>query len=303
MHFVDRYRALSALTLAGAGRGRGSLSSSNTIGCGVRAHFRREGQRIRLQRQMLALRADDIEFIAVAGRGMGNEQLPIAEAAHAHRMSPCIPEIEIADDADPLRIGREHDEGHPLDAIQHQRMRAELVVKPLMGSFAQKIQVEFRQHGRKAVGIVEIDDGLAEAGAQLVPFGAVREEAGEQPVIVDARQRRGLAMLVDRIHLRSVGQECADHGPAALGMGSEIAKGIGMATFQDRAGLVGKLGHEASFARWDKIRSSAGQRDPQPFGPLRPTRIRSRRIFFQAERNPAFVLRPGDPPATEAYLS
>ena len=166
MHFVDRHRGAQRVDV---GRGRGwprQLGLVEHDGRGARAHFRGEGQRIRLQRQMLALRADDIEFVPVARRGVGNEQLPIALAAYAHRMPPCIPEIEIADDADPLRVGRQHDEGHPLDAIQHQRMRAELVVKPLMGAFAQEIQVEIRQHRRKAVGIVEIDDGLAEAGAQ-----------------------------------------------------------------------------------------------------------------------------------------
>ena len=55
-------------------------------GGGARAHFRGKGKRIGLQRQMLALRADDIEFIMIARGGMGHEQLPIADAAHAHRV-------------------------------------------------------------------------------------------------------------------------------------------------------------------------------------------------------------------------
>src|SRR6202162_2038324 len=110
---------------------------------------------------------------------MGYEQLPITKAAHAHRMPPCIPEIKITDNADPLRVWRQHDESHPFDAVQHQRMRAELVINPLMGAFAQEIQVEIRQYRRKAVGIVEVDHGLAEAGAQLIPFGAVRKRPGE----------------------------------------------------------------------------------------------------------------------------
>ncbi len=103
---------------------------------------------------------------------MGHKQFPIADAAHPHRMPPRIPEIEFADYADPPRVGSEHHECHAVNAIQRRRMRAELVVDPLMGAFAQKIQIEIGQHGRKAVGIVEIDHGLAEAGAQLVTLGA-----------------------------------------------------------------------------------------------------------------------------------
>ena len=194
-----------------------------------------------------AVPADDIEFIAVARGGVGYEQLPIAKAAHAHRMPPCVPEIEIADDADPLRVGCEHDESHPIDAVEHQRMRAELVVESLMGAFAQEIKVEIRQHRRKAVGIVEVDHGLAEAGAQLIPFGAVRKRPAEQSVIVNARQRRGFAILVDGVDPGGVRQECAHHRPVALGVGAEVLKGIGMATLHDRIGLGGQLGHDASL--------------------------------------------------------
>ena len=196
---------------------------------------------------MLALRADDIEFIMIARGGMGHEQLPIADAAHPHRMPPRIPEIEIADDADPPRIGGEHHERHAVDAVERHRMRAKLVVNPLMGAFAQQIQIEVGQHGRKAVGVVEIDHGLAEAGAQLVALGAVRQRAGEQSGVMNARQRRRFAMLVDRIDLRRLRQERAHHGLVALGVKAEIMKGIGVAAFDNRVGLRGQFGHEASF--------------------------------------------------------
>jgi hypothetical protein len=134
-------------------------------------------------------------------------------------------------------------------------MRAKLVVKPLMGAFAQQIQVEVGQNRRKTVGVVEIDHGLAEAGAQLIAPGAVRKRAGEQPVIVNARQRRRFAVLVDGVDLRGLRQERAHHGLVALGMKAEIMKGIGVAAFHDRIGLRGKFGHEASLGRGDNIRS------------------------------------------------
>jgi hypothetical protein len=216
-------------------------------GCGAWPHFRGKGKRIGFKRQVLALRADDIEFIMIAWGGMGHEQLPIADAAHPHRMPPRIPEIEIADHADPPRVGSEHHEGHAVDAIQRYWMRAKLVVNPLMGAFAQKIQIEIGQYRRKAVGVVEIDHGLAEAGAQLVALRAVRKRAGKQPGVVNAVQRCGFAMLADRLDIRRLRQERAHHGFPALGVKAEIVERIGVAALDNRIGLRGKFGHEASL--------------------------------------------------------
>ena len=204
---------------------------------------------------MLALRADDVELVVIARGGMGHEQLPIAGAAHAHRMPPRIPEVEIADHADPPRIGRQHHEGHPVDAVERHRMGAELVVEALMGAFAEQIEVEIGEDGRKAIGVVEFDHGVAEAGAQLVALGAVRQGAGEQAGIVDPRKLRRFAMLADRLDVRGFGQERAHHGTIALGMQAEIVKGIGVAAFHNRIGLRGQFGHEASLVFFaDRIR-------------------------------------------------
>ena len=188
MDLVDRHRRAQRVD---AGRRRARMRQLGLVEHdrgGARAHLGGERHRIGLQRQMLALRADDIEFVVIAGRGVRDEQLPIAVAAHAHRMPPRIPEIEIADHADAPRIRRQHHEGDAVDAVQRHRMRAELVVEPLMGAFAEQIEIEVGQNRRKAVGIVELDHVVAEAGAQLVALRAVRQRAGEQAGIVDARR-------------------------------------------------------------------------------------------------------------------
>ena len=138
--------------------------------CVARTHFGGKSQRVRFQRQMLTLPADDIELVAVAWDGMGNEQLPITEAAHAHRMSSRIPEVEIADHAHSLRVWRQHDERHAFDPFQRKRVRAELVVKPQMVALAEQVQIVVRQHRGEALGVIEIDDGVAEARAQLIGF-------------------------------------------------------------------------------------------------------------------------------------
>src|SRR5229473_7279658 len=204
---------------------------------------------------MLAVGPDDIEFIMIAGSGARNEQFPIADAAHAHRMSPRIPEIEVTDDADPPRVGREHHEGDAVDAVKHQGVRAKLVVKTLVGPFAQQIEIEITQHRREAVGIVEIDDLVAVPGTQLIALRAVRQRAGEQSGVVDTRKFCGLAMFADRLHIGSLWQKRAHDAAVAFGMKAEIMERIGVAAFDDRIGLGEQFGHEASFAGKDIIRS------------------------------------------------
>ncbi len=195
---------------------------------------------------MGALPAENVELVAITRSRMRNEQFPITKSAHAHRMASRIPVVEITDDADPLRIGRQHDKGHARYAFQLERMRAELVVKPLMGPLAEQVEVIVGENRRKAIGVVEIDDGLPEARAQLIGFRTVRKNAGKQAVFVDARERGGLAMRVDGVYSLRFGQEGAHDGAAVLGVRAEIVKRIGMAAFQDRAGFGGKFGHAAS---------------------------------------------------------
>ena len=126
------------------------------------------------------MRSDDLELVVVAGLGVRDEQFPIAGAAHPHGMSPPVPEIEIADHGHAPCIRRQHDEADAVDAFEPHRMRAELVVDALMGAFAEQIEIEIGQDRREAVGILELDDVVAEFGAELVAPGAVRQGADEQ---------------------------------------------------------------------------------------------------------------------------
>ena len=203
---------------------------------------------------MTPVGSGNVELVAVAGAGVRHEQFPIADAAHPHRMSQRIPEIEIADHADGLGVRRQHHERDAVHAIERHRMRAELLVDPPVGAFAQQIEIEVAEHGREAVGIVEIDDVFAEAGTELVAFGAVRQRACKQPGIVNPLQRRRLAVLVDRLHVGGFGDESAHHAVAALAMQAEIAKRIGMLAFDNCIGLGGQLGHEASNGGCDNVR-------------------------------------------------
>jgi len=98
-----------------------------------------------------------------------------------------VPEIEIADHADGLGIRRQHHERHAIDAIERHRMRAELVVDSPVGAFAQQIEIEVAEHGREAVGIVEIDD--VEVGLDV--FACLGKFAD---VIGEKRQRLRVAV-------------------------------------------------------------------------------------------------------------
>ncbi len=204
---------------------------------GLRPYLRGKGDRIGFQRQMLAVGADDIELVVIAGAGVRNEQLPIAGSAHAHRVPARIPVVEIADHADAPGIRRQHHESDAVHALQRHRMRAELVVDALMGAFAEQIKVDVAQHRRKAIGIVEFDDIVAEPRPQLIALRAVRHRAGKQAGIVDSLQRRGLAVFADGVDLGGLRQKCAHHALAALAVQSEIVEGIGMTAFDDRIGF------------------------------------------------------------------
>src|SRR5258705_12606380 len=182
----------------------------------------------------------------IAGLGVRNEQLPIADPAHAHRLAPWIPGVAVTTPPGSPRIGREHDEDHAGYAIQRHRMRAKLVVDSLMGAFAQKIQVEVAQNRRKPVGVVEFDHGLAETGAQLVAPGAVRKRAGKQAGVMNALQRRRFAMFADRLDVRRLGQERAHHRLVALFVEAEIMKWVGVAVLRNTRSLCREIGHEAS---------------------------------------------------------
>ena len=72
---------------------------------------------------------------------------------------------------------------------------------------------------------------------------------------MDTVEPRGFAVLADRFDIRGLGQERAHHLAVPFGMEAEIVERIGVAAFDDRIGLGGKLGHEVSLMYWDNIRS------------------------------------------------
>ena len=146
-------------------------------------------------------------------------------------------------------------------------MGAELVVEPLMGALAEQVEIEVGQQRRKAIGVVQLDHGVAEPRAQAVAIGRARARAGEQAGVVKPLQRGGVAAFVDRLDVGSLRQEGADHGAVVLEMRPEIVERIGMTAFDNGIGFGRQRRHGESPAMSARIRRT----------PARGTRIHSGR--------------------------
>src|SRR5689334_14919400 len=99
---------------------------------------------------------------------MRDEDFPIAIAAHAHCMTPAIPEIEVANDADALCVWREHDKADSFDAFMRHRVGAELIVEVEVIAFAEQVEIEIGQDRRETIGILKLNVLVVELGPQLV---------------------------------------------------------------------------------------------------------------------------------------
>src|SRR6185369_3545612 len=78
----------------------------------------------------------DFEFVESLFAKTGNKYLPDTRARmKAHRVPASIPMIEIADEADALRVGRPHREVNAANAVDHPHVRAELFVVAIVRAF------------------------------------------------------------------------------------------------------------------------------------------------------------------------
>ena len=118
MHLVDRHRLVERVDVGARGRRTRQLGAIDDDRSGGGAHFRAKAERIGLQRQQCAGAGDDLVFVFVAGARARHEDFPIAVAAHAHGMAAAVPDIEVADHTDALRIRRPHHEADAGDAVQ-----------------------------------------------------------------------------------------------------------------------------------------------------------------------------------------
>jgi hypothetical protein len=194
MDFVDRHRLAACIGVApeaavrlvapfmgerrGGDRGRG------------RPQFRTKGKRVGLQRQLLALWPEDLEFVGASRADIGHEDLPDADVlALAHGMPAAVPFVEVAHHRDAARIGRPYREMDARCAFMVDKMGAELVEQPQMRAFGDVVVVHRTEHGPEGIGVGHppFAAGVARQKFQRCARGC-RNRAFEETGIVAAGQ-------------------------------------------------------------------------------------------------------------------
>ncbi len=90
-------------------------------------------------------------------------------------MIVAVPAVEIANDADPLRVGRPDGETGPRHAVNRAQLRAELLIKPALIPFAKQIQVRLAERRQERIRIAGAADlTAAVSDDQIVGINAVR---------------------------------------------------------------------------------------------------------------------------------
>ena len=241
---VDRDRRLAGV---GAAARRhpvdirpGVIAEPGDHGCGLWRMLGREGERVGLERQELAVRALDLVLVDLAAPEPRQEQLPDAAFdALSHRMAASVPAVESADHRDPLGIRRPDQEGRAGDALQGHRMGAELLVEAEVAALGHQIDVELAQDRREPVGVVDLDRVGADLQTQAIAKArrAVRQRQHEQAIGVHARELSGgmAARRIDQPDPGGLGLKAA-HDQAAVGalVHAELAERIAVIAAHQR---------------------------------------------------------------------
>ena len=117
-------------------------------------------------------------------------------------------------------------------------MRAKALVKLRVAALPHEIFIEFAEDGAEAVGIVDLPAVVAGRHAEPVgePVLAVRHDAGEEPVRMDALELldRGVAVAVEDGYLAGLRREDVDdQGFVAAALHAENDEGIAVAAAYD----------------------------------------------------------------------
>src|SRR4029077_18462373 len=75
----------------------------------------------RLEREDLTVVPEDLVFVEMTGAQARDEQLP-EPTDISHRHPSAVPSVEVANDADPMRVRRPYRESDALDTLMYQRM-------------------------------------------------------------------------------------------------------------------------------------------------------------------------------------
>ena len=78
------------------------------------------------------------------------------EPSDAHRVRAAVPAVEVADDADALRVRRPDREVHAVGVADAHRVRAELVVDAGVVALAEQIEIEVGDDAAVPIRVVDL---------------------------------------------------------------------------------------------------------------------------------------------------
>jgi len=178
MDFVDGDRRLEPVFLDAPGEPIGIVPfvviEAGDDGAGVGAKFGTEGVGIGFKRQDVSGGADDFIFVDGAFGKLGEKDFPDAgSAAGPHGMDATVPTVEITYDTDALGAGGPDGKVNAADAFEGDDVGTEFFVSVVVAAFAHEVEIEFGEHGRKSVGVVEFErDAVMRAALDFVAAGS-----------------------------------------------------------------------------------------------------------------------------------
>src|SRR6516162_1916287 len=198
----------------------------------------------------------------MTGPQPGDEEFPEPACFPApHRHAPAVPGVEVANNADPARIGCPQCKGNPLDALVDDGMCAELLITCKMVALDEEVDVELAENGGETVDVVEFALDCATRYAQQVAkrLPPIGDGGHEQAIRVDPDTLGGNIACggLDNCHLLRRGQHCPHADPAIALVHSKKREGVVVAGTDDGFDLrVKLLPHARSSPSWPESRES-----------------------------------------------
>ena len=210
---------------------------------GLLAVLTEKPKRIALQEERAGHRLDLI-LVVRAFLHARDENFPDAASDQfPHRMDAAIPEIEIADHADASGIRRPNRKVSAAFAPDLAQMRAKLIVKPLVISLGEKVQIHLAHDRAVTVGIAQQLLGTVESDhfheigkvTRLVRHGRLVKSFDVQPL---RRKNPGQIVCRHDLNLLRFRSKNADDQIIARAMRTEDVEWISMGTVEKGSDLA-----------------------------------------------------------------
>ena len=131
--------------------------------------FRLERKGVRVGLQHAPAGGENLVLVARVVLHPWQKDLPDAVAwMQPHHVHATVPGVEVADDADTVRVGGPHHEHDAVDAVERAPMRAEPLVRIVVAALREQVQIVVGEGRRKPVRILDDRRAIAIRHAQPV---------------------------------------------------------------------------------------------------------------------------------------